>query len=254
VSILCYHTIERGWTASLSMEPADFDAHCAWLARHRRAVTLDEATAALDRRMRLPAGMVSLTFDDGFSGLFDHALPILLRHRIPATVFLVAETLTDGERPVDWVDAPAPFPLRTLTLDEVRAMASEGIDFGSHSAVHADLTSLGPAECEDDLRRSRDLLEDLLGRRIGSLAYPRGRHDAAVREAAQRAGYRSAYSLPQGPEPVGPFAVPRVGVFGGNTLAHLRIKTSPWYPGVRRSRALAELRRIRSRQGEGQAA
>jgi hypothetical protein len=50
VPILCYHTVEAGWTSSLSFEPDDFDAHCAWLARHREVVPLAEATEAMDRR------------------------------------------------------------------------------------------------------------------------------------------------------------------------------------------------------------
>lgn len=243
VPILCYHTVEAGWTSSLSLEPDDFDAHCRWLARHRRVVGLTEATEAMDRRHRLPPGMAALTFDDGFSGLYHHALPILLRHGLPATIFVVAETLLPAGREVDWVDGEHP-PLATLTLDQIEEMADAGIGFGSHSRSHHDLTTLDAATCERDLRESRGILEDLLRRPVPHLAYPRGRHDAGVRTAAERAGYEWAYSLPQGPEPVGRWAVPRVGVFGGNDLRHLRTKTQRWYPGLRRSRPFSSAKRV----------
>lgn len=241
--ILCYHTVEAGWTSSLSFEPDDFDAHCAWLTRHRTMVGLSEATAAMDHRYRLPRRVAAVTFDDGLSGLYHHAFPILLRHRIPATIFVVAETLLPAGRPVDWVDGPSP-PLQTLTLEQIREMAEAGIEIGSHSFSHHDLTTLGAEACEDDLRRSRELLEDLLERPVPHLAYPRGRHDATVRAASQRAGYTHAYTLPQGPEPVGAHAVPRVGLFGGNSVAQLRTKAQRWYPAARRSRVYATGRRL----------
>jgi peptidoglycan/xylan/chitin deacetylase (PgdA/CDA1 family) len=243
VPILCYHTVEAGWTSSLSFEPDDFDAHCAWLARHREVVPLAEATEAMDRRYRLPAGVAALTFDDGFSGLYHHAFPILLRHRLPATIFVVAETLLPAGRRVDWVDGSPP-PLSTLSLDQILEMGDAGIEFGSHSFAHHDLTTLGAEACEDDLRRSREVLEELLERPVPHLAYPRGRHDAVVREASARAGFTNAYSLPQGPEAVGPHAVPRVGLFGGNSVGQLRTKAQRWYPAARRSRTYAQARRV----------
>jgi peptidoglycan/xylan/chitin deacetylase (PgdA/CDA1 family) len=244
VPILCYHTVEDGWTSSLSLEPDAFDAHCRWLAEHREVVDLATATAALDRRDRLPGRTVALTFDDGLSGLYHHAMPILVRHRLPATIFVVAETLLPAGRPVDWGDGDPP-PLEPLTLDQIREMAEAGISFGSHSFAHHDLTTLGLEACTDDLRRSREVLEDLLGGPVPHLAYPRGRHDADVRTAAERAGYEHAYSLPQGPEPTGRYAVPRVGVFGGNSLRTLRTKAQRWYPALRRSRAYATAQRLR---------
>lgn len=246
--ILCYHTVEPGWTSSLSVEPQAFDAQCRWMSAHRRVVPLDHAVAALDHSQRLPRGVVALTFDDGLTGVRDHALPALLRHGLPATVFVVTDTLVNPGRPVDWVDEAPPVPLRALSVDDVRAMAAEGVQFGSHSSVHADLVQLNPEECERDLRASREVLEDVVGGRVRYLAYPRGRHDERVRSAAARAGFERAFGLPQGPEPLGRYAVPRVGVFGGNTLAHLRVKSSRWYPGARRSTAYATARRVAAKR------
>ena len=57
------------------------------------------------------------------------------------------------------------------------------------------------------------------------LAYPYGFHTAHVRRAAAAAGYEYALSLPQGPEPSGPLAVPRVGIYRDNCVTGLRVKT-----------------------------
>lgn len=244
MTILCYHAVQPGWRSPLAVTPEDFAAQMRWLARHRKVLSLADAMEAADDRHRLPRGTTAITFDDGFASLHEHAFPILRDLGLPSTVFVVAETLTPQGRVVDWVDTP-PLDdrLRTLTLDQLREMQDAGMATGSHSFSHRVLTSMPPEEVEADLRRSRELLEELLGRPVPFLAYPRGFHDDAVRAAAASAGYRNSFTLPESREPVGPHAVPRVGVYPGNGLGSLRakhlrsylpVRTSPVYPMLRR--------------------
>lgn len=247
MTILCYHAVDPDWASPMSVDPAAFADQCAWLARRRRVLPLAEAAGLVDRSGRLPRGTAALTFDDGFASVLEHALPVLQRHRLPATVFLVAQTLTQQGRPVDWVRTPPPFPLRTVTPDQVLELRDAGIDLQSHSWAHHDLPELVPAACERDLRDSRELLEDLLGQPVTSLAYPRGLHDEQVRTAAARAGYARAFALPERAEQPGPYAVPRVGVYAGNTVSTLRFKCGRSYLPVRHSRALRALRPGRQR-------
>lgn len=248
MSILCYHAVDPEWTSQLSVTPEAFDAQCRWLARHRRVVGAEDAALRMAVSDRLPRGMAAVTFDDGFSSVFRHAFPILARHRLPATVFLVAQTLTPEGRPVDWVDDPPSHTISALTLDEVREMQQAGIRFGSHSYAHHDLTRLSEEECERDLRASRELLEDLLATRIRVLAYPRGLHDERVRRAAAQAGFAQAMSLPERREPIGPYAIPRVGVYPGNGPSAIRVKTTRGYLRLRTSGAFPVLRGLAGRR------
>lgn len=243
MTVLCYHAVEPGWRSPLAVDPEAFAAHCLWLARHRHVVPLADAVAMMDDQQRLPRGVCALTFDDGFASLEEHALPMLRRYGLPATVFLVAQTLTRDGRAVDWVDTPPPYPMRTLTRSQVLQMQEAGVTFGSHSWRHADLRTLDPAACEEDLRSSRELLGDLLGVPVPFLAYPRGFHDETVRAAAHRAGYAWSFALPEDRERPEPHAVPRVGVHPGNGTATLRVKTQPWYLPVRTSPVFPVVRR-----------
>lgn len=238
MTILCYHTVDPLWASELAVTPDEFAAHCSWLIRSRTVIDLSHAVRRIDRTARLPRGETAVTFDDGFAGLYAHALPSLVRHGIPATVFLVAETLTPQGRAVDW----APPGSGTLSVDQVLEMADAGVRFGSHSYSHHDLTGLADEELDRDLLLSRTLLEDLLHTPIPFLAYPGGRHDRRVREAARRAGYTYAFTLPDRPEPPGPFCVPRAGVYPGNGPAALRIKSSRWYLSLRTTKVFPALR------------
>jgi len=236
VTILCYHAVDPGWRSPLALRPEEFAAHCAWLARHRTVVPLEVALAQMTPRGRLPRGMVALTFDDGLLQLQEQVFPVLERHRLPATVFLVTGTLTPEGHAVDWVDTPPPWPLQTLGVDLVLEARDRGFAFASHSWSHRNLPELTPQECLQDLTNSRELLEDLLGQPVRYLAYPRGRHDAMVRAATRRAGFTHGLALPEGPEDPGPYAVPRAGLFPGNGAAVLRAKTSRRYQVLRQSR------------------
>jgi peptidoglycan/xylan/chitin deacetylase (PgdA/CDA1 family) len=250
VTVLIYHTVENGWRSPLAVTPETFDEHCRWLSTHRRVLPLEDAVEQCDARGRLPAGCTALTFDDGFSGLYKHAFATLLKYRLPATIFLVAETLTENGRPIDW-SSTADDAAKTLTRDEVLEMQDAGIEFGSHSYSHLRLTLLSEEECTRDLRLSREVLEEILGRRVPFLSYPRGLHNDAVRRAARRAGFTHALSLPEGPEPVGPYAVPRAVIVPGNGLAALRLKSSRTFLTLRNMKSFPVFRTAARRLGHG---
>ena len=235
MTILCYHSVDPCWSSPLAITPEAFERQCAWLTRHRTVVPLHVALERMNGKGLLPRGMVALTFDDGFLELRDHVFPTLERHGLPATVFLVAATLTAEGHPVDWVDTAPDWQLQTLQTDHVLEAKERGFEFASHSWTHRTLPDLDADDCLTDLRDSRVFLEDLLGHPVPYLAYPRGRHDEMVRQATERAGYSHGLALPETPEESGPYAVPRAGIFPGNGDRVLRAKTSRRYQAFRQS-------------------
>jgi peptidoglycan/xylan/chitin deacetylase (PgdA/CDA1 family) len=163
MTILTYHAIDPGWRAPLSVPPELFARQLAWLHRTRPIVPLDDAVPA--GRLGRPTRSIALTFDDAFTSVHEHAMPVLERLRIPATIFLIAKTLDPhgGARDVDWVDRPPAHPLAVMDATQVKELQAAGVRFGSHSYGHQDLTTLGYEACLEDLRRSRAVLEDLPG-------------------------------------------------------------------------------------------
>jgi peptidoglycan/xylan/chitin deacetylase (PgdA/CDA1 family) len=249
MTILCYHAIQQAWESPLAVNPATFTDHCQWLARSRKVVDLDQAVNGMGITWVTRPGSTALTFDDGFGSVYERAFPILRRLGLPATVFLVAKTLAEPS-PIDWVEGGRRAPLRSLRLEEVLEMQDAGFTFGSHSYQHRDLTSMTESQCRQDLRRSREVLEDLLGRPISFLAYPRGLHNRRVHRQARLAGFTHAFTLPETTTPAGPYAIPRVGVYRGNGVLTLRIKSMRWYLPMRTSTVWGALRSRRRSDGE----
>ena len=85
--------------------------------------------------------MVVETFDGGYRDLLANALPVLLRHRILATPFLVTDVL--GQT-ASW-NRYCPKAL-LMTEEEVRQAKAQGMSLGNHTLTHVDLTALGDEE------------------------------------------------------------------------------------------------------------
>lgn len=242
--ILCYHDVDPDWPSPLAVSPDEFRRQCEWLAEHREVVSLGDLVPHLDDRMLPPSGRVALTFDDGFQGVHDYALPIMAEYGWPATVFVVSDTLGPGGKAVDWVDGAPPGSRQTLTIAQLQELVDTGFDVQSHSAAHRDLTTLDEEECRQDLAKSKEQLEDVLGRPVEHLAYPRGRHNPTARRAAEAAGFRWGFSLPEVSEEVNRMAVPRVGIFPGNGPRTLAVKTRRSYLAFRHSQMFPLIRRL----------
>lgn len=92
--VLGYHRIAEPafdpW--SLCVSPRRFDEQLGAIRRHARAVSLRELTCALAADEPVQ-GMVAITFDDGYVDLLEHGLPLLERHGVPATVFVITGAL-----------------------------------------------------------------------------------------------------------------------------------------------------------------
>lgn len=222
VPVLMYHRVGDVQTASEArycVTPGRFEAQMGALASNGyRAVGIDAFVGWLGGGPPLAAGSFVLTFDDGFRGVHDHALPVLERLGWPATIFLVTDLLGEVDA---WnagaTDGGSTYPL--LTADEVRAMQARGCSFHSHTRTHASLPALADGALADQLAGSRAALEKLLGQRADLLAYPYGHLDDRVEAAARAAGYRAAFSVQTGfnRRDVNPFRIRRLDVFGTDT-------------------------------------
>jgi peptidoglycan/xylan/chitin deacetylase (PgdA/CDA1 family) len=192
VVVLIYHRVGGGSGTEVDLSPEAFDEQMEWLAATDRVVSLDDAVAQLaggdDAAVDAAApdeGPIVVTFDDGTADLAEVAAPILVRHRVPATVYLATRFVDEG---VDFPDDGVP-----LSWAAVREMAATGlVTFGSHTHGHLLLDRLSPAEAVDELDRSKDLIEHHVGAPAHHFAYPKAVAASAEVEPLVRARYRSA--------------------------------------------------------------
>ncbi len=72
------------------VSPETLDLHLNELKRHFELVHLDDWLRRAKAGAPLPRLACAITFDDGWRDNYDFALPVLVKHQAPATVFLVS--------------------------------------------------------------------------------------------------------------------------------------------------------------------
>lgn len=226
VAVLMYHRVgeaHNDWEARYAITAANFAAHMHALARKGyRAVHIDAFLEWLDGGPALPDGAMLVTFDDGFKGVREHALPVMESLGWPFTVFLVSD-LIGGEDVWTRASNPAGVTYSLLDVQDIQDMQRRGVSFHSHTRSHASLPTLDETQLTDQLAGSRTSLAALLGQNVPYLAYPFGHLDERVEAATRQAGYRAAFSTQPGfnRRDVNRFRIRRIDVFGTDTPAML---------------------------------
>ena len=230
--ILMYH--------SVSSPPVDTRQLCvsndrlaqqlrALVRRGLRGVSVRELLAATARGEG--AGLVGLSFDDGYADFSTNGAPVLEQLRFTASVFVVTGSLGAVS---SW-DADFHRPL--LTAGQVRDLHRRGFEIGSHAVRHRRLSGLPGPDLRAELVDSRRQLEEVLDAPVDGLAYPYGDADEPVQRAAAAAGYRYA-CLAEPTRAPSMFALPRVYLGQRDTPLRLLAKRRG-YALVRRRMELA---------------
>lgn len=142
--------------------------------------------------------LISLTIDDGFRSVREHALPVLLRHGMQATLYLVADRIG---RSNDWEQAQGEVAAPLMEAGEIREWLAAGQRIGAHTLTHPWLTRIPLAQAREEIGAARRKLEDQFGVAIPDFCYPYGDWNPAVRELVQEAGYATATTTDFGVNP-----------------------------------------------------
>jgi len=223
--ILAYHRVlPQPGSDTPGVTPEAFERQMRILAERWRPVPLTEIVARLEAGAPTDRRWVAVTFDDGTEDLFTHAFPILRRHNIPATIFLIVANIgaPDG-----------------LKRDQILEMARGGITFGSHTLHHAYLPSVPPEQGRREIVDSKEEMEKM-GLRVDLFSYPAGGFTREVQGIVREAGYRGACTTNRGEKRFPPdrWALRRVTMHGNATTPFsIWVRCSGYYGLNRRLRS-----------------
>ena len=237
VLVLCYHAVSERFPAALSVTPAAFERQLALLSRAGyRGATFEGAVRARSGRT------VAITFDDAYLSVLTLAKPLLDEAGFTATVYAPTAYLDTPERPLSWdgieqwLGGEHERELLPMSWDQLGGLSEAGWEIGSHTRTHPHLTTLDDETLHSELLRSREEVEERLGRPCPTIAYPYGDYDERVVQAAAAAGYSAAGTLPARLHSERPLAWPRVGIYHADDERRFRMKVSRTVRRLRGSR------------------
>jgi peptidoglycan/xylan/chitin deacetylase (PgdA/CDA1 family) len=176
--VLYYHAVPEKYAER-------FEEQMKMLVTHAKAIPLD----AIDD---LPKSLhsVAITFDDALLSFAEHAVPVLQKLKIPATVFAVVDAL--GTTP-SWGESYYTSEERVMSDRQLRVLPTL-IQVGSHTLSHPHLPAMTEEVAKWEITESRHKLETLLQKPVPVLSFPYGEFNDSVVAQCRAAGYERVFS------------------------------------------------------------
>lgn len=189
VSILGYHDFrDRGGSPMIIAESKFREQMQAIKDSGIPVISLSDVLAWRNGQKNIPEEAIVLTMDDGWAGVYQYAYPVLKEFHFPFTIYLYKKYVNIGGRSLKW--------------DQIREMMENGCEVGSHSVSHESLRAKknrNEAEMQQwvvsELKDSKEFLEENLGIKVTSFAYPFGIFDESTTETAQQLGYETLVTV-----------------------------------------------------------
>jgi|CXWL01.1.fsa_nt_gi peptidoglycan/xylan/chitin deacetylase (PgdA/CDA1 family) len=187
---LMYHIVDDEIADPIAVSRQAFAEQMDFLKTEGyHTLSLDEACAlARGERPAVPRSVL-ITFDDGYHDNVEHALPVLVRSGLTATLFVISAHIGQSNR---W-NPKACYDTRHLGWDGLRAWLAAGNEIGGHSHEHLCMVRLHETELRAAVRVNKEILEAGLDRALIGFSYPYGRFDERVRRVVAE-HYQIAFS------------------------------------------------------------
>jgi peptidoglycan/xylan/chitin deacetylase (PgdA/CDA1 family) len=209
--VVYYHSISAAekWRFARQME---------MLARLTKPVRLGEPL-----QCEPGARYSSVTFDDVFANVLEHAIPELQQRHIPAVLFVTTGKM--GQKAEWWPAGTCEREEYLLSGVHLSQLPEDIVTIGSHSVSHPKFPSLPEASARQELLESRDALERTLGRKITFFSFPYGAFNESTIELCRQTGYGRVFTtIPVLAVAQGEFVTGRIGVDPADWSCEFRLK------------------------------
>ncbi len=226
--ILLYHHVAEDTPPSTSISPVDFTRHLNYLKDNEfTVIALDRMIDSLRSGQTLPEKSVVITFDDGYSSVYEEAFPLLHSFAYPFTVFVSTE-------PIDKQQS------NYLNWEQIREMADAGVIIANHMVDHPYMLELQEGEdssqwlarLREDILLAEQRIESETGQSFRYLAYPYGEYNPAIKSLMRELGF---VGLAQNSGAIGAnsdfLALPRyplTGIYANLDSARIKFSTLPF--------------------------
>ncbi|MDO8740585.1 MAG: polysaccharide deacetylase family protein [Candidatus Woesearchaeota archaeon] len=190
IPVLMYHeiapVIKNKWTISPSM----FREQINYLVKNKfQAITPDDIYEFLVNNKNLPEKPIMLTFDDGREGTKKYAAPLLEENNFNA-VFYITSDWADGKN-IPESEAYSAF----MSWNDIQELSEKGFVIGCHGKTHNDLTKSDENSLNDEIKNSKNIIEEKINKKVEDFSYPYGLFNENVVKKVEESGYKTAVTI-----------------------------------------------------------
>lgn len=192
IPILCYHRFGPEVVDSMTLKTSVFIEQLEWLKTNGYSVIpLDTAMRYIKGEIKtIPPKAVVITVDDGHKSVYEQMAPIVIKYKIPVTLFIYPSAISNAKYAMTW--------------DQLKELeGSKWFRVESHTYWHPNFKhekkKLTPAEydtfVDKQLGGAKKKLEEKMGHEVKYLAWVFGIYDDELLQKASSAGYTNAFTI-----------------------------------------------------------
>ena len=187
--VLMYHDIKLEAQNNFDVVIEDFCSQLDWLKENEYiTLSMEDFCSYVREGKEFPEKSVLITFDDGYSGIFNYAYPELKKRGMKATAFIISDMLG--------VFSSVYFH---ITERQLKEMTDSGVfSVGSHTLTHPDFTKLNHDDMDTEIEESKKDIEEITGKKILAFAYPYGYYSPEIINKLKKAGYEAGFAVENG--------------------------------------------------------
>jgi peptidoglycan/xylan/chitin deacetylase (PgdA/CDA1 family) len=186
-TVFAYLAIGEDAQPSTSLQLAQFEDQIAELVDgNYNVLPIPDIINAFKSGKSLPDRTVGLTFDGADKSLLTAALPLLIKHELPFTVFIPADKVAQKKPPY-------------MSWDDLRHLKKTGlVTLGVHPASYGRLTGDREEEIKRQINNSITQVRKKLGVSPEFISFPFGEYDLAYKKIVQSMGFKAAFGQQSG--------------------------------------------------------
>lgn len=190
---LLYYSSNSKELKSYSISKSKFENQIKWLKAHDAHFLTEKELIKYKESGNFPKKSVWINFDDMDASIYKNAYPILKKHNVPATGFVITNR----------VGTKNFHNLNLITLDQLNEMKASGFwEFNSHTHdLHSLkknkslMVSASNIKLENDIKNSNSYLKKHFSNQNDSIAYPYGEISDENITSLKNAGIKYGYTL-----------------------------------------------------------
>ncbi|MBN1970602.1 MAG: polysaccharide deacetylase family protein [Candidatus Delongbacteria bacterium] len=167
---------------------------------------------------------LSIIFDDGYENVYKFK-DYFIEKNIRTTIFIITDFIGKLD---NWDVSLSGIKHRHLTKDMIKNLSLDRHEIGSHSCSHKDLTLLSSSALNHELLKSREVLEDIIGKKVKSISVPFGRINSRVIDVAKEIGYENIVYLGQNKKLPHSYRSKQVYLFDNETILKAKLGLNRW--------------------------